>query len=350
MIAYAALASANLHVGKLHELYRVCLEALKIAEDYQKRYQRPLSATANVYSLLARVLAEWGDNEKAIQFARKGLMLSEHWGQIDTEVNCLNYLGRALVFGNDSEQARQVCQRAQTAAQKISPWFWEMTVTFTLDSFLDSEKQDESEILQLKNRVQQSGARYTDLLTARLMLRENCPDEALKVLEQALSHLNGQPSFDTVRIYGLRALAFQAKGDQKQALALLRQALELGEPENRVATFVREGAAMEKLLRLARAKSIALEFVQRLLAAFETRRKDKPEPGPGFEALVEPLSERELEVLQNLNGPLSTPEIAEQLVVSTNTVRTHIKNIYGKLGVHGRSGAVRQARQLGLLA
>jgi LuxR family maltose regulon positive regulatory protein len=350
MIAAAALASANLHAGNLHELYRVCLEALKIAEEYQRRYQRPLSATANVYSLLARVLAEWGDNENAIQFARKGLILSEHWGQVDTEVMCLNYLGRALVFGNDPEQARQVFQRAQAAAEKISPWFWEMTVTFTLDSLLDSETQDVSEILQQKSRVQQSGARYTDLLTARLMLIENRPDEALKVLEQALSHLNGQPSFDTVRIYGLRALAFHAKGDEKQALASLRQALELAEPENRVATFVREGAAMEKLLRLARAKSIALEFVQRLLAAFETRHKHKPTPGSVIVALVEPLSERELEVLQNLNGPLSTPEIAEQLVVSTNTVRTHIKNIYGKLGVHGRSGAVRQARELGLLA
>jgi LuxR family maltose regulon positive regulatory protein len=350
MIASAAIASANLHTGKLHDLYRVCLEALKIAEEYQRRYQRPLSATADVYSLLARVLAEWGDNEKAIQFARKGLVLSEHWGQAGTEVMCLNYLGRALVFGNDSEQARQVFQRAQAAAQKISPWFWEMTITFTLDSLLDSGKQDVSEILQQERRVQQSGARYTDLLTARLMLRDNHPDEALKVLEQALSHLNGQPSFDTVRIYGLRALAFQAKGDEKQAMASLRQALELAEPENRVASFVREGAAMEKLLRLARAKSIALEFVQRLLAAFETRHKLKPGPGPMIEALVEPLSERELEILQNLNGPLSTPEIAEQLVLSTNTVRTHIKNIYGKLGVHGRSGAVRQARELGLLA
>jgi LuxR family maltose regulon positive regulatory protein len=62
------------------------------------------------------------------------------------------------------------------------------------------------------------------------------------------------------------------------------------------------------------------------------------------------LSERELEVLRNLNGPLSTPEIAEQLIVSANTVRTHIKNIYGKLGVHGRSGAVKRAVELGLLA
>jgi LuxR family maltose regulon positive regulatory protein len=350
MIAAGALASANLHAGNMHELYRVCQEALNIADEYQRCYQRPLSATANVYSLLARVLSEWGENEKAIQYARKGLTFSEHWGQVDTQVMCLNYLGRALVFGNDSEQARQVFQRAQVAAEKISPWFWEMTITFTLDSLLDCEKQDVNEILEQKIRVQQSGARFTDLLSARLMLRENHPDEALKVLERALAHLEGQPSFDTVRIYGLRALAFQLKGEEKQALASLRHSLELAEPENRVATFVREGAAMEKLLRLARAKSITLEFVQRLLAVFETRRKHKPESGHVIETLIEPLSERELEVLQNLNGPLSTPEIAEQLVVSTNTVRTHIKNIYSKLDVHGRSGAVRRSRELGLLA
>jgi LuxR family maltose regulon positive regulatory protein len=86
------------------------------------------------------------------------------------------------------------------------------------------------------------------------------------------------------------------------------------------------------------------------LTAFESRRKHKPGPARVTEALIEPLSERELEVLHNLNGPLSTPEIAEQLVVSANTIRTHIKSIYGKLDVHGRSGAVRRAHELGLLA
>ncbi|MCX6036059.1 MAG: LuxR C-terminal-related transcriptional regulator [Chloroflexi bacterium] len=71
---------------------------------------------------------------------------------------------------------------------------------------------------------------------------------------------------------------------------------------------------------------------------------------PVSETLIEPLSERELEVLQHLNSYLSTPEIADELIVSANTVRTHIKNIYGKLGVHGRSGAVRRAKELALLA
>lgn len=349
MIAAGTLASAHLHAGRLHELHRVCLEALEIADDYQSRYKRPLSATANVYSLLARVLAEWGENEKAIQFARKGLFLSERWGQVDMEVICMNYLGRALVFGNDAEQARQVFHHAHEKARKISSWYWEMVITFTLDSLMDSETTDAIEIERQKHRVQESGAQYTNILTARLLLKDNLPEQALMVLEQALIHLNGQPSFDTVRIHGLCALAFQALKDEKQALESIRQALELGEPENRLATFVREGAAMEKLLRLALAKSIYPKFVQRLLLAFESRRQQKPAPAPVTEALIEPLSERELEVLQHLNSYLSTPEIADELIVTTNTVRTHIKNIYSKLGVHGRSGAVKRARELALI-
>jgi LuxR family maltose regulon positive regulatory protein len=350
MIASSSLARAHLFAGRLSELHRVCLEALAIAEDYQRRYQRPLSATADVYSLLARVLAEWGENEEAIQFARKGLMLSERWGRINTESQCLSYLGRALVFNHDWKQARQVFQRADQTAQKISPLFWQNHASFALDSLLDSESPETSEISQQLHRLQENGARIPPLLTARLLLRDNRADEAVVVLEQAQSEIEGQPSFDTVRIYGLRALAHQAKGNEKQALASLRQALELGEPENRVATFVREGAAMERLLRLARARAIAPAFVLRLLAAFESRRKHKPEPFLVTQALVEPLSERELNVLQHLNSYLSTPEIAGQLVVSVNTVRTHIKNIYGKLGAHGRSEAVSRGRDLGLLA
>jgi LuxR family maltose regulon positive regulatory protein len=107
---------------------------------------------------------------------------------------------------------------------------------------------------------------------------------------------------------------------------------------------------MEKLLRLAQARFIAPAFVTRLLAACEARHKIAPGPIPVTESLIEPLSGRELEILSLLDGPLSTPEIAGQLIVSANTVRTHIKNIYGKLDVHGRSRAVRRAQELGLLA
>jgi LuxR family maltose regulon positive regulatory protein len=164
-----------------------------------------------------------------------------------------------------------------------------------------------------------------------------------------------------VRVFALRALAYQAKGEILTAFVWLRQALELAEPENRVMSLVREGPAMENLLRLAKAKGISPSFTQRLLTVFEHRRatranpasiaqtRNVPEALNEPEALIEALSERELEILQHLNSYLSTPEIADLLVVSANTVRTHIKNIYGKLGVHGRSGAVKRGRELGLI-
>jgi tetratricopeptide (TPR) repeat protein len=186
-----------------------------------------------------------GENEKAIEFARKGLMLSERWGRINTEVLCLCYLGRALMFDNDREQARQVSERANQTAQKISNSYWQVNLIYTLETMLDSEIPDTGEIARQTRRLIESGASCPALLKARLLLRDNQPDEALAALEQAFSELNGKPSFDTVRVYALRALAFQAKGEEEQALTNLYQALELGEPENRIATFVRENAPME---------------------------------------------------------------------------------------------------------
>jgi LuxR family transcriptional regulator, maltose regulon positive regulatory protein len=349
MIASAALASANHHAGKLHELHRICLDALAIEEDYYKRYQHSLSATAEIYSLLARVLAEWGDDEKAIQYARKGLNLSERWGEMITETLCLSYLGRILVLGNETEQARQVFQRADHTAQKISPWFWQAIKIYALDSLLDSDDVDRNEINRQLESFQAIGVHISFLLTARLLLRDKQPDQALVALDKALADLMGQPSYDTVRIYALRALAYQAKGENEQALTSLRQALELGEPENRVASFVREGEAMERLLKLAYDRSIASEFVSHLLTAFEAHRKHKPVPAHSTDVLIEPLSEREMQVLQLLAQGYADKQIAQTLIIANQSVHQHLKNIYSKLDVHSRTEAIFQAQKLGLL-
>jgi LuxR family maltose regulon positive regulatory protein len=135
----------------------------------------------------------------------------------------------------------------------------------------------------------------------------------------------------------------------KHALASVREALELPEPENRIASFVREGLIMERLLRLALAKSIAPAFVQRLLAAYEARRKHKPVPAPATEALPEPLCERELEVLKLLVQGDSDKKIAESLVIARETIHKRLKNIYSKLDVHSRTEAITRAREVGLL-
>jgi LuxR family maltose regulon positive regulatory protein len=347
MLALTAQAYACINSMKLHRAHDLCIDALEAAEACQRAQGQMLPASAIAYAFLARIWLEWGETGKATQTVRKGLALAELWGQVDTVMMCLLYLAYALSLDGDSAGVAQTIQRARQTAEKVSPWFmWNVEqVEFTL--FLDSPTLEPGEISREARRRQEAGMKFPVTEEARLLLKQNLPDEALALLEPALRRELSHPSADIVRIFMIQSLAFYQKKDEARAFSALKKALALAEPENLVASFVREGPVMEKLLRLAQAKSSHREFVRRLLAAFEKRRK--PGPPAAVEALIEPLSERELEVLQLLNGPLSTPEIAGQLIVSANTVRTHIKNIYGKLSAHGRSGAVRRAKELGLL-
>jgi LuxR family maltose regulon positive regulatory protein len=205
------------------------------------------------------------------------------------------------------------------------------------------------EIQQALARIAETVLKSSPLLAARVLIKQNRSSEALELLERELAIAGKYGHYRITWLFILKAMAHFQHKDHSAALSSLEQALELVDSENEVTAFVREGATMEKLLRLAQARAIAPALVSRLLAVFEFRRKNRPEPAPVSEALIEPLSERELEVLKHLNSYLSTPEIAGELTVSVNTVRTHIKNIYSKLEVHGRSEAVREARKLCLL-
>jgi LuxR family maltose regulon positive regulatory protein len=157
----------------------------------------------------------------------------------------------------------------------------------------------------------------------------------------------------------LKALALEAQGDLNRALASLERALELAEPQGYVRTFVDKGEPMARLLREAAERGMAPTYVSNLLTAIETQ--DQPDlpaplgqaggapPTPPTSPLIEPLTDRELEVLRLMAEGLTYNEIAGQILVSLNTVRTHVKNIYSKLLVHKRSQAIAKARELNLL-
>ena len=126
--------------------------------------------------------------------------------------------------------------------------------------------------------------------------------------------------------------------------------LALCEPEGYTRVFVDEGQPMEALLRSASARGRSGEYARRLLAMFgASDASEATPPGAAEPGLFEPLSEREREVLRLLDTELTGPEIARRLVVSLNTVRTHTKSIYTKLGVNNRRAAVRRAEELGQL-
>jgi LuxR family maltose regulon positive regulatory protein len=298
---------------------------------------------------LSRVWLERGEFEKALRIARKAVALGKVWGQVDNLMMCYQLLAYALSFSGQDETAGEVIREAWKIARNGPPWHLSTMEYMEMHIYLDGDPQDMMEIQQKTNQFSGSLLETSALLRIRTLVKQNRPGEALAELQEQQARTDQYWDYQNTWFYILKALALFQQKENAAALDSLKQALELTRPENHMATFLREGAAMEKLLRLALAKNIAPEFVRQLLAAFEQRRRQKPVPVQAADVLIEPLSERELEVLGHLNSYFSTPEIADLLVLSPNTVRTHIKSIYGKLGVHGRSGAVKRARELGLL-
>lgn len=179
-------------------------------------------------------------------------------------------------------------------------------------------------------------------------------DAAVQLLERLLQAAQEKARLRSViEILALRALAYHARNDASAALTSLQRTLSLAEPEGFVRIFVDEGAPMAELLHKLRTRDAtprAQEYIHALLSAFENSKTDNGQtPRLDPPSMVEPLSERELQVLALLKTELSGPEIARELSVSLNTVRTHTKNIYSKLEVNNRRAAIRRAQELGLL-
>ncbi len=174
---------------------------------------------------------------------------------------------------------------------------------------------------------------------------------ALHLLERLLRDAEAKARMGSVlEILVLRALALEAQGNRTSALSTLERALVLAQPEGYIRLFVDEGAPMQVLLRHARMHSAVPGYVTTLLSAFgEQQTPTLPPPSPRPDSLLEPLTGREREVLRLLLEGASNREIARRLVLSVNTVKRHIYNLCGKLGVQSRTQAIIRTRDLNLL-
>ena len=199
------------------------------------------------------------------------------------------------------------------------------------------------------------------LVLARVLLARARPGPALALLGRLHAAAAAQGRIGSViEIRALQALALAASGDDAAAVEALAEALTLGHPEGHVRVFADEGAPMRALLgRLiaaqrtehAAARAVPLDYLARLLHAFDQQHT---EPGSGrataaLPGLLEPLTAREVEVLGLLGAGKSNPRIAEELVVTVDTVKKHVSHVLDKLGATNRTEAVTRARQLGLI-
>ncbi len=191
---------------------------------------------------------------------------------------------------------------------------------------------------------------FNYLMWGRLLLAQS--KTGLDVSSQIETLLNrlqasaktGQRNGTLIEILIVLALFHQLQGDMDTAVASIEQALDLAAPEGFINIFTDEGASMATLLEEARQQGIHINFVSKLLSVI----KSTDTPSQPAQDLIDPLSDRELEVLHMLKTDLTGPQIADQLMVSLNTMRTHTKNIYSKLGVGSRRTAVTRAEELGL--
>jgi LuxR family maltose regulon positive regulatory protein len=193
---------------------------------------------------------------------------------------------------------------------------------------------------------------YETITLARLLLaqyRVKRTSDSLQSAKKLLDKLrqvtrDSQRHGSLIEIHILHAQCFAEMDDHTSALQHLEHALKLAEPEDYVRIFVNEGEPMRQLLEVAATDGIMLDYVHRLLATFQTSNTDNLTT-----QLLDPLSARELEVLRLLPTNLTGPDIADKLMVSLSTMRTHTRNIYSKLDVNNRSSAVIKAQELGLL-
>ncbi len=187
------------------------------------------------------------------------------------------------------------------------------------------------------------------IVQARIMIAQEQLAEATVLLQRLLeaAEAGGRTSI-VIEILILQALVLQARGDIDQAIITLENALTIAEPEGFIRSFVDEEPPREALLKRLKVESERMKvYVRKLLAAFAEKQFHHSSLDP--QPLIEPLSERELEVLQLIADGLSNQEIASRLFLSPHTVKAHNRNIFSKLDVNNRTQAAASARDLGVL-
>ena len=349
-------AVLQLWQGRLHEVMHTCEFVLRDFAGSDLCGGRKLPVMGYVTGLMSHVLYEWNDLQPAVHYAREGLRLCRRWEQADALVQGYFYLARALHAVAEMEGALEALRQARQVARGLGPWY-----VITAGAHEARIRLAHGDVGSAIRWMEESGLSADDQpeieygiaygVLARVLMAQGRLDEGLALLARLLKRAESAGAGGTViSVLVLQALALQKRGEGDRALVALTRALTLAEPEGYVRVFIGEGAPMEKLLQQAAAQGIGGVYVGELLGALRRESSDNRRTmALATSRLAEPLSDRELEVLQLLPTHLSGPEIAQELCIAVNTVRSHIKSLYGKLDVHSRRQAVARAQDLGLL-
>jgi ATP/maltotriose-dependent transcriptional regulator MalT len=334
------------------QLTRAAATYRQAIETLSSLGQRPLPLSGHVYVGLASVLLEWNDIIGALENVQIGLQVGIQVKDIDALLTGYVVQARALQALNKREEAQAAIQHAEQQALS----------TKSMGCILDAQANkallalDAGDVAAVQRWVSVRGleqGNFSNLAHplqeiesftyARLLISGGRFAQALPIIKD-LSGMQEQMGRNRALIesLALQALCLRFLGQLDEAIRTLSHALLLAEPEGFTRVFIQEGSSMAALLRTAGAQGHSPEYVKHLLEAFG----QTPTPQ---EALLDPLSERELDVLRLVAMGLTNTQIAAELVIANSTVKTHVNRIYSKLGVNTRTQAVARAHQLKIL-
>ncbi|MFN8454135.1 MAG: LuxR C-terminal-related transcriptional regulator [Anaerolineae bacterium] len=381
------IAEAQIGQGQLHRARATYQRALDLA-TMPDGQQLPGASQAHIG--LAAIWYEWNDLAAAIQHIAEGLHLGQQVGEMGAFDAYILQINLKQTQG-DTAGALKALEQAAQLIQKFSPFMHRLLTIYRVRLWLrqgnlaDAAREAFLEELSTAADMEHTYHFYElkQLTLIRVLIAqaaasaplpsENPAQKAHQILEtlypEAVKLGRGR---SLIEIWLLRALAYRATGNLTQALDSLAQALSLAEAEGFIRLFVDEGAPVAELLKRMNPLPGAgdeggtpsvKEYIHKLLLAFEVNKSKRMadesvikvetsslHPSSlSLHPLVDPLSERELEILRLIAAGYSNEEIAETLIIALGTVKKHIHNIYDKLGVHSRTQALIQARVFKLL-
>jgi LuxR family maltose regulon positive regulatory protein len=321
------------------------------AQTYRRVLQlagdQPLQIICEAHLGLARVLYEWNELDEAALHGQQSLHLAQQYdtGVIDRFVSCEVFLAHLkLAQGDVAEAAALLAQASQSARQHN---FVSRMPEVAAAQVLTLLRQ--GHLAAAAHLAQTHGL---PLSQARVHLAQGDPSAALAVLEPWRRQVEAKGwENERLKVMVLQVVALQAHGEKDQAVHLLCDALAIAEPAGFIRLFVDEGRPMAHLLSEAAASGMMPDYIGKLLAVCEAEKQKSEGTSSRSPAqpLIEPLSQRELEVLLLIVQGLSNQEISERLFLALDTVKGHNRKIFGKLQVQRRTEAVARARELGLL-
>ncbi len=363
---HAAISLGDIQVmqGNLHEAAHTFWQLVRDAAEEVSWHRM----TAHLR--LCDIYREWNDLARAVDHWQQAMLLVERSGQGGFAPAEFSLLAARLAWARGEREEVMVWLEE---AEESSRYFGEYgtylaqiaayRVQFSLSQgdVVSASRWGEQDIF-----AEEAMSLYEEdvcyLMRARLGIAQRRPKEAIGLLEKMLQVIQSQRRVRSeIAVLMLLALAYHAQGKRLQAMRMLERAITLAEPGGYIRVFVDEGPVMARLFTeyynriqqrtLREQQAFPLAYIRTVLTAFgrETRPAIWTLPQRGEDVLIEKLSEREQEVLELIAAGLSNQEIAQRLVVTVSTIKTHLNNIYAKLHVHTRLQAVTRAHDVGML-